>query len=153
MQSRLLAPTRLKIALLGAIALGAFTGAASAGALPSPVQNGVSDLAGSVGLLAPDARRNPVPLGTTPIKTADDNGPVADKDDAEVGQKDDAQIGQKDVSQQAQQDEGQAGQQDEGQQGQQEDGQAGQQDEGQQGQQDGGEQGGSDGGQQGQNEG
>ena len=142
MQSRLLAPTRLKIALLGAIALGAFTGAASAGALPSPVQNGVSDLAGSVGLLAPDARRNPVPLGTTPIKTADDNGPVADKDDAEVGQKDDAQIGQKDVSQQAQQDDGQAGQQDEG-----------QQDEGQQGQQDGGEQGGSDGGQQGQNEG
>ncbi len=149
MKSTLFASSRAKVAAIGVIAMGVFTGAAYADALPGPVQSGVAGLAGNVGL--------PVPSGQgptlAPLNTTSTDTPAAtttDKNDGQQGQSDSGQQGQSDSGQQGQSDSGQQGQSDSGQQGQSDSGQQGQSDSGQQGQSDSGQQGQRDDGQQGQ---
>jgi hypothetical protein len=121
----LFASLKAKVFVVGVLAFGAFTGSAYAGALPNPVQNGVSSLAGNVGVSLPSGKEStltPAPADTT-TTTAD----TGQQDQADQNQQDQSQQGQGDQGQQGQ---GDQGQQDQGQQGQ---GDQGQQDQGQQG--------------------
>jgi hypothetical protein len=61
-----LASIRAKVAVGGVMALGVFTGAAYANTLPAPVQRGVSNVAGNLGLSVPsDEPPSIAPLETT----------------------------------------------------------------------------------------
>ncbi|MDQ2967758.1 MAG: hypothetical protein M3R37_05490 [Actinomycetota bacterium] len=86
MKNNPLASLRAKVAVVGVMALGTFTGAAYANALPAPVQHSVSDVASNFGLSVPSEELPSIaPLETTPTTTPDesnvDNGTQNHKND------------------------------------------------------------------------
>jgi hypothetical protein len=86
-----LASIRAKVAVLGVLTFGAFTGAAYADTLPAPVQRTVSDVASNLGLSVPGGQTQDIaPLevvpttpgaATTTVETNVDNGIQNDKND------------------------------------------------------------------------